>query len=78
MGDSIAAVDWDAGRGNSRAQASILQSFSAYGNIIFIINTRIFMPTSGLLSTELTVDTGPKPVRDLICVCWGIRRLHWE
>lgn len=42
------------------------------------ISDYIFMLTSGLLSTELTVDTGPKPVRDLMCVCWGSRRLHWE
>lgn len=35
-------------------------------------------PTSGLFSTELTVDAGPKPVRDLMSVCWGNSRLHWE
>lgn len=35
-------------------------------------------PTVGLLRTELTVDAGPKPVRDLMYVCWGSRRRHWE
>lgn len=42
------------------------------------IHFYISLLTVGLLSTELTEDAGPNPVRDLLCVCWGSSLLHWE